>query len=66
MDFFDDWIKERSESVVGEVRSSIDTYGVVLSNLASTEDALFEGTLPVILLVLKLLPYLSREMLGEE
>lgn len=65
MDFFDDWIKERGKGRVRKVRASVDTDGTV-NNFAATEDALLEGTVPVIFLVLELVPDLSREMLGQE
>jgi hypothetical protein len=63
MDFFNDRVKERSESIVREMGSSIDADRVVVCNFTPTEDALLESTLKVILLILELFPYLSREVL---
>lgn len=63
MDFFNDRVKERSESIVREMGSSIDADRVVVRNFTPTEDALLESTLKVILLILELFPYLSREVL---
>lgn len=65
MDFFDDWVKERSKGRVGEVGSSVDADGTV-DNFAPTEDTLFEGAVPVVFLVFELVPDLRREMLRKE
>ena len=59
-----DLVKERSEGLVGIVRSSVAT-NTGVGVLAAREDSLSEGEASLILLVLQLVPNLSGKMSGK-
>ena len=61
----DDLVEEGSESVVGVVRSSVDTDAGV-GPLGSGVDGLLEGESELVLGVLELLPNLGSKALGQE
>jgi len=61
----DDLVEEGSESVVGVVRSSVDTDAGV-GPLGSGEDGLLEGESELVLGVLELLPNLGSKASGQE
>lgn len=65
MDFFNDGIKERSESSVREVGPSVNANRAIY-DLAATEDALLKATVVVIFLIFQLVPHLPGKVLCQE